>query len=165
MTILGEREEFDKKTTLPFMRSIKNVLRSIPNEASLHELESWNSQKKGIFKSSERSLSFGLDADLGKQDEKIMFLIPFFFWKDLNELARDWADEKKLVFDAEIFLSSKHSGPYETDRLGAALDILKRRSFLRRGLTGRFSGRREIEQVFEVKWDRKHLLHPHRLNL
>lgn len=96
------------------MRSIKNVLRRIPNEASLHELESWNSQK-GIFKSSEGSLSLGLDADLGKQDEKIMFLIPFFFWKDLNELARDWADEKKLVFDAEIFLSSTRAHVKLTD--------------------------------------------------
>lgn len=50
---------------------------------SSHEIR----KKKESLNLRKRSLSFGLDADLGKQDEKIMFLIPFFFSKDLNELA------------------------------------------------------------------------------
>lgn len=130
---------------------------------SSHEIR----KKKESLNLCKRSLYFGLDADLGKQDEKIMFLIPFFFWKDLNELARDWADEKKLVFDAEIFLSTstRALGPIWNWQIRGRPGHFKAKKFCGRGLTGRFSGQREIEQVFEVKWDRKHLLHPHRANL
>lgn len=77
MTVLGESGEFDKNDFAIYeihkKCSPKNPQRSFFMN-STHEIP-----KK------EKSLNlqtfFGLDADLGDQDEKIMFLIPFPFEK------------------------------------------------------------------------------------